>query len=275
MPEQTTSSDITFKAGCSPVCDVVRKPKRRKRRSRPLHRWLGALAAVPLVWVLVTGFILNHSEDFGLEDKRVSNSLVLNLYGMTPKWDPVLYQAGPVNLVHWDGVNFLNSTTIDLAAEPLGVAYANGQIIVASSESVSIFNQTGELLETLDELSLPSLPIIGIGTTRNGVAIKNGEAWWEGDRDWIEFSKVASAEMSVKSVSSVSEGDRKLLAAEWAGGGLPASRVVLDLHAGHFLGDFAKYFYDLVIVCTLWLIGTGLVLQYRTSRRNRAPRPAA
>lgn len=228
------------------------------------------LAAIPLVWVLITGFLLNHSEDFGLEEKRITSSLVLKFYGMTPKGEPVVYQASTVDLVHWDGVNFLNNKTIDLTGEPLGVASVNGDIVVASPDSVSIFDQSGLLLETLDELSLPSLPLFGVGEAEGEVALKNQESWWRPDQDWLEFSKTKTAEMSVASTDRVSDEQRALLTAAWSGGGLPASRVILDLHAGHFFGDAAKYFYDLVTVCTLWLIGTGVVLQYRTSRRNRA-----
>jgi hypothetical protein len=272
MPDNTTSSDINFKAGCSPVCDVVRKPKRRKRKSRPLHRWLGMLATLPLVWVLVTGFLLNHSEDFGFEESHVTHPWVLAAYGMTPKGEPEALQFEETSLVHWDGVNFLNGEAIDLNSRAIGVVSTNAQEIIATTESLAIY-ENGELLEMLDELSLPNLPLHSIGVNEEGVVLKNDQGWWKADENWIEFSQSEMATSLATASELIDASQREQLAAAWAGGGLPTARVILDLHAGHFLGNFAKYFYDLVILCTLWLIGTGLVLQYRSTRRSRTPRP--
>ncbi|MFC5051943.1 PepSY domain-containing protein [Rubritalea spongiae] len=271
MADPTTSMQTDFKPGCSPACDVVRKPKRRKRRSRAWHRWLGMVAALPLIWVLLTGFLLNHSDDFELDQKRVTSPFILKLYGMTPKGEPEIYQVYEQELAHWDGVSFLNGKAMELTQQPIGVAVGKNQIAVATAESVALYSLTGELLEVVDELSLPELPLINIGTSVDGIVVKNEQGWWLADSDWIEFSKVAEAEVEFQ-LAPVEVKDartRSALATEWAGGGLPLARVILDLHAGHFCGAFAKYFYDFVIVCTLWLIGTGVVLQYRSSRRNR------
>jgi hypothetical protein len=271
MAEQ--SEDIHFNAGCSPVCDVVRRPKRRKRRSRPLHRWLGMLAALPLVWVLVTGFLLNHSDDFGLNEKQVESPTVLAWYGMVPEGQAMLSRVGGEELVCWDGVVFLNRNVVEVIGQPLGVGKHGSQTAVVSAESVSLFDDQGELVESLDELSLPSLPILATSQVGDSVVLKNAEGWWQADEDWLEFELLDS----VGTIAGMTEcSDPEVLEnlrVAWSGGGIPMDRFILDLHAGHFLGDFAKYFYDVVVVATLWLIITGLVLQYRTTRRSRNPRP--
>ena len=101
------------------------------------------------------------------------------------------------------------------------------------------------------------------------MALHSSDGWHLADADWLEFSDISETVTPI-SLQPLVDGDLKdALGSRWAGGGISLSRFVLDLHAGNFLGNFAAYFYDFVVLCTLWLIGTGLVLQYRASRRNR------
>lgn len=270
MSEENASSDLKFAAGCSPVCDVVRKPKRRKRKSRPLHRWLGMLATLPLVWVLVTGFFLNHADDFKLDEKFTNAPWIMRAYGMMPKGEPLKAPLECVSVAEWDGVVFVNDQVVEQTGTFLGAAKDGEMIALVYEDAALRYNAEGELIESLDELSLPTLPLTGIGQYEGQAFIKNADGWHRPDVDWIEWQKAESTSITTLELEVVDdESLRAELAGLWNGGGLSYYRVMLDLHAGNFLGSFAKYFYDLVIVCTLWLISTGLVLQYRATRRQK------
>lgn len=268
-----TESEVHFTVGCSPVCDVVRKPKRRKRKSRPWHRILGMLSALPLIWVLITGLLLNHEEDFGLTETEITAPVVLAAYGMTPTGEPVTQTVQGKRVTLWDGLVFYENSVVDLSGTFIGaVADAQGVAIVSDSSIVRL-DANGELIEKLDELSLPSLPLLAVAAHEGAVWVQNAEGWHSPDSDWLEFSLYPAVTPTAISLSPLQDQElKKSIAAAWAGGGIPLSRVVLDLHSGNFFGEFAKYFYDLVVVCTLWLIGTGMVLQYRSSRRNKSSR---
>lgn len=265
-----TESEIQFTIGCSPVCDIVRKPKRRKRKSRPWHRMLGMISALPLIWVLITGVLLNHQEDFGLTETEITSPLVLSAYGMTPAGEPMSVTCDGKVITYWDNQVFFQESSIEVSGNFIG-AVADGEgVVIICDDSVTRLDANGDLIEKLDELSLPSLPLFAVASHAGTVFLKNTEGWHSPDADWLEFTAKADANPTATELSPLDNDKlKKSISASWAGGGLPLSRIVLDLHAGNFLGDFAKYFYDFVVFCTLWLIGTGLVLQYRTSRRSK------
>lgn len=275
MAEQNTQpdSEIHFAVGCSPICDVVRKPKRRKRKSRPWHRVLGMLSALPLIWVLITGFLLNHEEDFGLNDKEITTAWVLSAYGMVPSGEPMSQTVNGKVITHWDGQVFYANSLVDLSGSFIGSAADGDGLILVSDQSIVRLDENGELIEQLDELSLPSLPLLDVASAPGSVWVKNAEGWHSPDADWLEFTSQTAAIPAPIALSPLVDKELKAaVATAWSGGGVSLSRLVLDLHSGNFFGAFSKYFYDLVVFCTLWLIGTGLVLQYRTSRRSRSAR---
>ena len=196
MPSEPKSqeSPIPFQVGCSPICDVVRKPKRRKRKSRPWHRWLGLITALPLIWVLATGVVLNHAEDWGLHEKMTTNPTVLSWYGMTPKSEPQSIELNGLKITHWDGLTFLQEEPLKLNGSFVAAIPFQQGCMVASTEEVLLFDAEGGLIETLDELSLPELPLIAVGENKQLPALKNATGWHQPDEDWIEFTEIEGVE---------------------------------------------------------------------------------
>ena len=264
-----TTETAAVQDACSPVCDVLRKPK-RKKKMRGWHRMLGMLTAIPLLWVLVTGVLLNHADDFGLNESKVTNPTVLEWYGMAPKSLPYEVKAGKHSVVEWDGVVFYNEQAVELTGEFLGAAPDGDGCVIVSSEEVLRMAVDGELVEKLDELSLPEIPLAGVGVSNGKTYLANKDGWHEPDADWIEClpNNDVVAVPVVKEVVTDEALNERLLE-KWVGEGLPMSRVILDLHSGNFLGSWAKYFYDFVALCAIVLIGSGVILHYRTSKRNR------
>ncbi|SHJ23397.1 PepSY-associated TM region [Rubritalea squalenifaciens DSM 18772] len=244
--------------------------KRKQRLSRRGHRWLGLLLALPLTWVLLTGVVLNHADDWGLETRKVSSSWVLNAYGMSPEGQPKGLEVDGVWVAEWDGVFLVDGTSHSLNGALRGAVRDGDGLAVVTDQAVLRVDADGEVIETLGELSLPMPPILAVTQTAEGVYLKNTEGWHLMDSAWLNFGLVEGKELSPQAVEVVQDAATlDTLRSSWAGGGVPASRLVLDLHAGHFLGAFGAYFYDFVALCTLVLIVTGVILFYRKPRRNR------
>jgi len=230
---------------------------------------LGMISALPLIWVLLTGVVLNHSEDFGLDSIELNSPIVLSAYGMAPSGEPLSVHVHGHIITSWDEMVFFDETHLDIEGKFLTALPLDGCIAVVSDQAVLRLGLDGEVIEKLDELSLPEIPLIEAGVVNGQMAIHSAGGWSVADADWLEFSETSDAIESVSLHELKDDALRDSLQTQWAGGGISLSRFVLDLHAGNFLGSFATYFYDFVVLCTLWLIGTGLVLQIRTSRRNR------
>ncbi|QQL44160.1 PepSY-associated TM helix domain-containing protein [Sulfuriroseicoccus oceanibius] len=274
MSETNNEQDpkISFQAGCSPVCDVVRrKPAmRKKRKARPGHRFFGLIVALPLVWVLLTGVVLNHSEDWGLNERKVSASWVLSMYGMSPAGEPREVAGNGHRLSVWDGVVFWDSQAMPWDGDLVTAVPLSGSFALVYDDAVVRVGLDGEVVERLDELSLPGTPLMAAGVADERLAVATAEGWSVIDEDWIEFTAMdePANEVGLAALSNSDQVDE--LRRNWSGGGIPVARLVRDLHAGHFLGPWSAYFYDFVALCTLCLIGSGLVLQVRTMRRAKA-----
>ncbi|MCP5533525.1 MAG: PepSY domain-containing protein [Akkermansiaceae bacterium] len=245
-------------------------PAPKKRRSRPWHRVLGVLTVLPLAWVTVTGVALNHTVDWRLDRIQIDHPWVLRAYGMTPSGTPSVLRGAPREVAAWDGQVFLDGEPAETSGALVGaVPDGDGVAIVTTSEVVRL-DAAGAVVETLDSISLPELPLTGATIANDSVFLRNASGWYKVSADWLGFTPADAGDLTAQKLSPLEDkptADR--LRKSWARGGLPASRVVLDLHAGRFLGPLAAYFYDFVAVCTLWLCGTGLVLFFRKPRRNR------
>jgi len=67
-----------------------------------LHKWhrrIGLLASAFIVFLVITGIVLQHSDDLGLPSKHLANSWLLKHYGIKP--NPITtFQLGNQTISH-------------------------------------------------------------------------------------------------------------------------------------------------------------------------------
>lgn len=241
-----------------------------KRRARPWHRVLGILCTLPLLWVTLTGAALNHTVDWQLDRIRIDHPWLLRAYGMAPSGEPVRISAGRHEVALWDGQVFLDASPLEVAGTLVGAVTDGNGVAVVTDTGVLRLDGSGAVIESLDGVSLPEPPLLATAEENGKVLLKNAAGWHEVDEAWLEFTPRGQISTSPQTPSPIADqASRQRLGRAWSDGGLPASRVLLDLHAGKFLGSFSKYFYDIVALCTLWLCVTGAILFFRKPRRNR------
>lgn len=242
---------------------------RVRRKARSWHRLLGVLAALPLLWVVITGAVLNHADDWHLDQVMLTHPWVLAAYGMRPVGNPVGVEVAGRRVVEWSGQLFVDEAGIDLAGRLIGAVKDGEGLAIVTDGSVMRLGPAGEVIEVLDSTSLPTPPLLDVCASEHGVLLKNGDGWHAMSPDWLAFESRAGehAGCGLKEIRDSRIRDKLALA--WSRGGLPVSKVVLDLHAGHFLGIAGKYGYDLLAVCAAWLCGTGLILFFRKPRTGR------
>ena len=231
---------------------------------------LGLVTAMPLVWVMLTGAVLNHTVDWKLDQIQLTHPWLLQAYGMAPSGEPSGVVIGLHQAVEWDGQLFLDAVPLEVSGNLVGAVADGDGVAVVTHEAVLRLDETGSAVEILESVSLPATPLTGVAAQGGRTFLKNADGWHEVGPEWLEFAPAEKAPFAAQALSVVENEDIKSrLRSAWTRGGLPASRVVLDLHAGRFLGSFGRYFYDVVVVCTLWLCLTGLVLFFRKPRRSR------
>lgn len=235
-------------------------PRRRRHRSRQWHRWIGLVASLPLLWLAISGILLNHAATLGLNDRMVSSAWVLRHYNQIPEGDPVgLLVSGRV-VTGWNGSIFLDSKPLALRGELAGAVALKGQLMIATDEEVGIFDGTDELVLELDELSLPGVPIGGISVNEDRLLILSKGQWFQLSEDFFTFEEYSEQVSSTPPGVLSKERREELAKAMQTRRAMPLSRVILDAHSGSLFGWPGWVITDLSALSLVVLTVLGLQL---------------
>ena len=235
-------------------------PRKRRHRSRQWHRWLGLLAALPLLWLAISGVLLNHAATIGLNDRMVTSGWILRHYNQLPEGDPVGVLVGDRVIAGWDGLLFLDSKQLPIQGELKSAAALKGQLVVATDEEIGIFDGSDELVLELDELSLPGVPVEGVSVQEDRLLVFSQSQWYQLSEDFFtfeEFSELVSSTPPAPLESALRE---ELSEAIQTRRGMPLSRVILDAHSGSLFGWPGWVLTDLTAVSVVILTVLGLKL---------------
>jgi len=232
------------------------------KRNGPVLKWhriLGLATALFLVFLSVTGVILNHGPALDLDRRTTDSPLLLTWYGMGLKSDIVTYLASD-HWVSWsDNHLFLDGrAVVEHTAPLLGVAVSEGIIAAATDANVYLLTSEGDLVERLTGPALPG-KLAHIGTSAEGQVIVETSAGIFGAKSdfvgWDQITTDAKWSTPVETPAPI----RQKVLVDYRGEGLPWSRVLLDVHSGRFFGAWGPLVMDATAVILIILAITGLI----------------
>ena len=245
---------------------MTKRPKARRKSLRKLHRWAGIGAAVFVLWLAVTGLLLNHSTSLGLDSNFVDASWLLGPYGIE---DPVVgpsFRAGASTVSFVEGRWYLDARPIaDGLSALAGAVQFDDYIIAADTAELIVLNDGAEILERWPVEAEIVEPIIAIAPTEGGVAIRTATGryefdwestgihpfvWSDAEPDWAEPVRVDAA-----LVASITD--------DYRGSGVSWERLLLDLHSGRLAGLSGALVMDLAALALVVLAVSGFVLWRR------------
>jgi len=235
-------------------------PRRRRHRSRQWHRWIGLAAALPLLWLAISGILLNHAATFGLNDRMVTSGWILRHYNQIPGGDPIGLVVGDRVVAGWDGLVFLDSKQLPLRGELRGAAALKGQLVVATDEEMGIFDGSDELVLQLDELSLPGVPVEGISVQEGRLLVSSKVQWYRLSEDFFTFEEFPGIVSSMPPDLLEANLRKELAEAIQTRRAMPLSRVILDAHSGSLFGWPGWVISDLSALGLVVLTALGLRL---------------
>jgi hypothetical protein len=237
------------------------EPTKRRRVARHWHRWLGLFAAVPLLWLSVTGLLLNHIVDLGLNDKRVSAEWILKRYHQLPEGKPVAFKVNERLVAGWDGALYLDGKFLEgFEGELVGAVGVKDKLVIATKKSVGIFDGSDAMELELDELSLPILPLQGVAVAENVLLVKSDSGWSSFSDNFLLFEEWNdSAEAVTFNLLNDEELD-DLKSAITSSRSMPLDRVIGDAHSGKLFGWPGWLIADLTALGAIILTILGLRL---------------
>lgn len=246
------------------------RKKRPASVTRRLHRSLGAGAAIFIIFLVLSGLAINHSNFLGLDKTPVSQGVLLDWYGLE-KPDKVLsYRVSDQWLSFAGSQVFLDEKPVSTLSNGVGAIPAGDILVVAGGEELLLLDSTGQLIERQVWEAAQADPIISIGSLPDGtVSLKTRHQAWLSDRDFIQWTKVDGTTIKPDwaHAEALPANLMQAITRSYRGHGLNLERVLLDLHSGRFFGGIGVLVYDLVALVLGFLAVSGLTLWFK-SRRN-------
>lgn len=237
----------------------------KQKSARKIHRFLGVFIAIGLIYITLTGTLLNHSESLKLDQQIVSNPLVLKWYQLEP---PQIKQAIKLDqnwLVQLDSNLFWNQTQLPLS----GNLYSSfkHQILVYAiiDQNLSLLTEQGEWIDTVvlpKDITSPDQVEWLVNHNTGLVSIRYQDKTWQINEDLTGFISLKSTSGFIKAKSLTSKEIPPKLKESLLqqNGSLNWERVMVDLHNGYFFGSIGPYLLDLFALLLLIMIVSGLRL---------------
>jgi len=256
---------------------------RTRPRPKPLlslylwHRYLGLAAALLVIVLSVTGLLLNHTAEIGLDSIPVSSAALLDWYGVHAPEHVTAYRAGALTLAEAGGKVYLGQRPLPNAEGPLrGAVEFQDLVVVASGGQLLLLTQTGDLVEKLDTAGGVPAGIMAIGTTGSGeLAIRTAQHDYLTNGNFADWTMPGTVNAQWATAATLTEQQRQSLERAYRGNGLSLERVLLDIHSGRIFGHAGVYLVDAAAILFVLLATSGIWLWSKrlASARARRHRP--
>ena len=110
---------------------------------RRLHRSLGAGTAVFIIFMVLSGLAINHSNGLGLDQRHVSQPFVLDWYGLEEPEHISSFALGNEWLSFAGSQLYLNGSTVSGISNGVGAVSSHGMLIAAGSEELLLLDREG------------------------------------------------------------------------------------------------------------------------------------
>jgi len=237
---------------------------------RRLHRSLGAGTAVFILFMVLSGLAINHSNGLGLDQRHVSQPAVLDWYGLEKPENIRSFALGNDWLSFAGSQLYLNGNSVSSLSNGIGAVSSHAVLIAAGSEELLLLGRDGILIERLHWGPPGAGPIESIGQLADGsVVVQSAGQLWLADADLLSWqsTEVTSKKPTWASPEPIPSSLREAITRQYRGDGLSLERVLLDLHSGRIFGSIGVLVYDLLALAIAFLAISGLIFWFR-GRRN-------
>jgi len=246
------------------------RKKSRASAVRRLHRSFGAVAAIFILFMVMSGLAINHSHDLGLDQQHVSQPSLLNWYGFGEPKDIHSFAVADGWLSFAGSQLYLNDDHVATITNGVGAVGNADMLIAAGSEELLLLNFDGSMIERIPWEARDAGPIRAIGLHEGAtVVVKSAKQMWLADAQLLGWQQ--AGDISKETVWAIqvtpSEGLHNAITSQYRGNGLSLERLLLDFHSGRFFGPVGIFLYDLLAIAVGFMAISGLVLWVR-GRRN-------
>ena len=243
-----------------------------------LHRVAGLSAVLFLLLLAVTGIAINHGDALRLDKRFVRAGWLLDWYGIEAPREIASVAAGDAWISQIGERIFVNARELPGRFGALAGAVATrDSVAVAAGSAILLVATNGDLIEVMGtEHGVPEA-LRRIGLEEGHVVVQNARGTFTTDADFGAWRETPGAPASWSAPAQLPPELHARIVEAWRGAGLPASRVLADLHSGRLFGGMGVYVMDIVALGVVLLAASGIWLwwlrrQENARKRAHAPR---
>jgi len=231
------------------------------------HRWhrrIGMVAAFFVLLLVVTGILLNHTNDIGLDRAPLENHWLRAHYGLGNEGGEA-EKASPHRLAGrelrvLDGQLWLGSERLTDCSQLIGVMEKQDQVLVVCPDRLVLLTPDGQMIDQADSLRGIPAGLSALAVQGDNILLRQGDTSLGVNLADLSVHPVEAAPDVAWQGSLAAMNAAPVEAITW-------ERVVLDLHSGRLFGRFGVWLVDLMAVGAALLAISGLVLAQRRHRR--------
>ena len=235
---------------------------------RRLHAKIGVAAMLYLIFLVGSGWALNHAGTFKLDQIEISAPWLMRWYGIVSVTPDSGFLTDSTYLA-WAGDKWAVGKQVITHQDehPLGAVETADILYIATPRSLSLFQPDGQLLDKLDSASLPATPLTALGKKDRQIAIKTQQGIFLTE-DGLNWEKRNAKDIQWSARKTLPDAVQQHLQHDLTAS-LPLQRILQDIHSGRILGQYGPVFVDLVGLALLTLGLSGLWMVWRTARQGR------
>lgn len=240
--------------------------------ARRLHRSLGAAAAIFVLFMVISGIAMNHSNDLSLDQKPISQSWLLDWYGLHAPQDIYSFETANNWLSFAGSQLYFNGKPVTTISNGIGAVANNDLLIVAGSKEVLLLNDEGNLVERIAWQQAGGADIDAVGLLAdNRVVVRSMQQIWVADSDLLNWQQINKQTLRPgwSQSTPAPETVQQAISRHYRGENLNLERVILDLHSGRIFGTIGILVYDLLALAVGFLAISGMILWLRGRRNGR------
>jgi len=229
-----------------------------------LHKWhrrIGLLASAFILFLVITGIVLQHSDDLGLPSKHLASSWLLKYYGIKP--NPIVtYQLGNQTISHAGEHLYLSGTPITEDVDDLfGAIHQDNLFIIATTNSLIVMADDGSIIDEITTLDGLAEAPLGISQSQDGAPILRGVSkYWVSTNELYEWLEYDGEHPKWVVPSITLPALRQVIEAHDMSQQISLERFLLDAHSGRVFGKYGIYVIDIAAILLMILSITGIWL---------------
>ena len=226
---------------------------------RGLHRIIGALVALFVIVLSVTGIMLNHSQSLGLDKRNVSNPWVLSQYQLSNIQFDSAYPVGRKLVSQFGKYLFVNTQQVGESNLPLmGAMRTDAMLVLAFRDRILLLTSAGEQIEWLGAAAGVPAGIQKLGEYHGEPVLQTAAGMWRSDDLLDQWEKLELQGVRWINKAQMNAASQAKIKQQFRGASVPAEQLVLDVHNGRILGGMGGVLLDLVAIMLLLLAFSGL-----------------